>query len=1668
MAAAVFAAVLAGRASDFDVLRVKWCEMLTQGTNASRLDPLYSNWISQVETTGQSYWNALDTSSNRTNLFYNYPNLATDSSDITTTYERLRAMALAYGVSGSALQGNSTLFRNLTNGLDWMTRYYSPTGAIYDNWYDFEIAIPRALNDTVLLLYSNLAPAHLSNYMSAIEHFSPTPSSTSITTPVTAYNKVLKSMIVSLRGVIVKDAAKIDLGRLALSDVFTNVTTGDGFYADGSFIFHDEYAYNTGYGIGLLDTMGSLLQLLRGSPWEPTDPARTNVFRWVYEAYEPFLVRGAAMEMVDGRYHTRNGDSHLGGHDLMGAILRIADVAPPADAAAFKSFLKAAMVSDTSLDFVSNHAPPYSIWANAILNDPGVTPLAGMNRHRQFPSMDRVVHHTTNWTFGLSMASSRVANYESTRGENLKGWFTGEGVTYLYNDDLTHYSDNYWSTIDPYRLPGTTVDTIARTNGSGQSYRSPNNQVGGASILGLYGVAAMNLNAYGVGTMSARNSWFMFDNEIVCAGNSVSSSNGRETILENRRLGVYGNNPFTVNGVPQPTGPGWSQTMGATTWAHLAGTTPGADIGYFFPSPTTVKGLRENRTGRFYDINTTYGSKTSSTRSYLTLYIDHGTSTNATNYSYVLLPGYSAAQMAAYAANPEVLVLQNNSTATAVTKPRLGITAVNFWKDTSNQVAGISSDHKAAVILRNDGSVLDLGASDPTQTNKAGLRIEVNVPGISVLALDPGVTVLRLAPTLKLLLNTSNKLGGTLRAKILVNASGQGPSVTLGASCDANVDAPATVALIADARDADGTVARLDFYSSTTRIAQVFGPISGITNVVVPNLAAGNYEFQAVAVDNAGLTATSAVVNIAVAAPRGPGRGTGLVGEYYKDLGEFKVLTLIRTDTNINFSWPNGASHPIAQSDHFSVRWTGKLQAQHSGWHQFFTQTDDGVRLWIDGRLLIDDWGRHPRALVEDVAGMSLVAGRYYDIRMEYFENTEPAVARLLWIQPGGVKELIPPSQLYPASQGLLATYYSGISLVSSAAQRVRTDNTIQFVWGTNSPDPSILSAPFAARWSGKVRADVAGTHAFFTLSSDAVRLFVNGQLIVNNWTAHALTENSNTLVLPVAGQYYDVVMEYFNQSGAGTAVLSWQPPGGVKQVIPAANLTPFQNNNPPVLGAIDDRLVERDNPVTFPAGATDPDGGQSLTYSLDAGAPEGATINSTNGIFNWTPSSPLPGGSYSVTVRVTDNGSPLMSDSKPLRITVKVVNNPPSIGAISDQLADPGRLMSVLIPVADSDVPAQTLSRSLLTGPPEASLSASGVFSWTPSLAHASTTNLVMVKVTDDGIPPLSATQAFTIVVSANLPCVGYKGDVAPRLGGNGSVTIADWVQLGRFAAGTAGFSNACERAAADCAPKPCGDGSITIADWVQTGRYAAGLDSLVQMGNCPPSNGFVPAGLRLLNAPVAESVLRRLSVSDLPIEQGRTNVVPIVLETEGGENALGFSLRFNTNLLSFVSARPGAAASGAALHVNASVAGGLGFALALSPGQTFSPGRVVVAEILMRAAGRTHPVSTTVVLVDQPIAREIDDAEAMVLPSHYDDGVITITSGSALLFETVKMDPAGHLGVTAIGQEGVVWTLQSSSDLKQWQSIGTLTNVTGRVNYLDSTTGISGHRFYRAIRAE
>jgi hyaluronate lyase len=556
VAAAIFAAAGA-RADEFDTLRTRWSDMLSQGTNATFSNPLYQNWITSLGNTAQSYRNSLNTAPDRTFLWSSYSDLTNDSGDISGTYSRLRLMALAYAVNDSSLEGSPSLRSSIISSLDWMhANHYNETSVVFDNWFDFEIATPLLLNDIAVLLYPHLTSTQVSNYMAAVDHFTPTPGFSVISTNLTAANKIWKSLVVGVRGVIVKDSAKIDLARQGLSDVFPYVTTNDGFYADGSFIFHNYFPYNAGYGVELLDSTAQLMQLLQGSTWQITDPAHTNVFRWVYDSFQPFIDRGAAMEMVDGRYHTRNGDAHERGHELLSAILRTAEVAPPADAAAFKAFVKGAIQADTYRNFLSAQSPPYNVWASAALNNTNVIASAPATEHRQFPSMDRVIHRMPGWTFGLAMSSRRVANYESTRGENLHGWFTGDGMTYLYNSDQAHYSDEFWSTVDSYRMPGTTIENYYRADGFGDSKRGQNAQVGGASIQGRYGVAVMHLDAYN-SLLSSRKSWFMFDNEIVCLGNSISDgTNGPvETIVENRRLGAYGNNAFTVNGVRSHPGP---------------------------------------------------------------------------------------------------------------------------------------------------------------------------------------------------------------------------------------------------------------------------------------------------------------------------------------------------------------------------------------------------------------------------------------------------------------------------------------------------------------------------------------------------------------------------------------------------------------------------------------------------------------------------------------------------------------------------------------------------------------------------------------------------------------------------------------------------------------------------------------------------------------------------------------------------------------------------------------------------------------------------------------------------------------------------------------------------------------------------------------------------------
>ncbi|MBI2278254.1 MAG: putative baseplate assembly protein [Dechloromonas sp.] len=139
--------------------------------------------------------------------------------------------------------------------------------------------------------------------------------------------------------------------------------------------------------------------------------------------------------------------------------------------------------------------------------------------------------------------------------------------------------------------------------------------------------------------------------------------------------------------------------------------------------------------------------------------------------------------------------------------------------------------------------------------------------------------------------------------------------------------------------------------------------------------------------------------------------GSGLFGEYYRGKG-FREKVLTRTDPLVDFAWGTGSPDPAVPADHFSVRWTGWVQAPSSGIYTFFVTADDGLRLWIDGELIIDFW--IDQGATERSGTARLQADRKHDIRLEYYENGGAATCRLAWSGPGVAKATIPGERLYP------------------------------------------------------------------------------------------------------------------------------------------------------------------------------------------------------------------------------------------------------------------------------------------------------------------------------------------------------------------------------------------------------------------------------------------------------------------------------------------------------------------------------------------------------------------------------------------------------------------------------------------------------------------------------
>jgi glucose/arabinose dehydrogenase len=213
-----------------------------------------------------------------------------------------------------------------------------------------------------------------------------------------------------------------------------------------------------------------------------------------------------------------------------------------------------------------------------------------------------------------------------------------------------------------------------------------------------------------------------------------------------------------------------------------------------------------------------------------------------------------------------------------------------------------------------------------------------------------------------------------------------------------------------------GTVGSVVFTLNGVNIrTENFGPysIAGENGVDYQpwNVAPGTYTLTATPYTGSGATGTAGTpytVTFTVTRSTTPPTGNAGLNAVYFNNANLTGSTFSRTDANINFAFGNGSPAASIAADTFSARWTGKITSTKTGTHTFYAQSDNGVRVWVNGKLIINNWTSH--ALREDVGTISLTAGVKYDIKVEYFENFGSATMKLLWSAPGISKQVVPAS----------------------------------------------------------------------------------------------------------------------------------------------------------------------------------------------------------------------------------------------------------------------------------------------------------------------------------------------------------------------------------------------------------------------------------------------------------------------------------------------------------------------------------------------------------------------------------------------------------------------------------------------------------------------------------
>lgn len=715
----------------------KWQEFLIGLPNSDSQIKMTDEEIKKVvsfnEKNADGYYTDINLSKDRKSIFKSFENMKSGV-DVLKQYDGLVKIVKAYSTPGTKYYKKEEIKTQVIDALDWLyDNAYHENLPELGNWWQWEIGIPKKLNEILAIMYDEVPKDKKIKYLKASQYFQPyakwsafSPSASYSSAPhkriSTGGNRIDTSLICFIRGVLMEDRTQILDGLNSVAEVGKIVTEKDGFYKDGSFVQHDNVAYNGTYATVLFDGLGMILELIDGTEFKIESPEINNIYDSILKGYSYLMINGGVNDSVSGRSISRDNSSEIErGRDLVSSITLLSSKAPKEYRNDLYSMIKKIVLDNNFYSVIKKESKPKikNILEN-IIADENIKPLK-VEGTKIFGAMDRAVY--TNSKEGkvvLSMHSNRIANYETMNEENLKGWYTGDGMTYIYGKDSSSFVE-FWPTADMYHLSGVTNSINKMENKAGERREkptvSPKKFVGGVET-GDVAFVGMDFISWNNKT-TAKKSWLMIDGAVLALGSNITSTDGEiHTTIDNR---ILKKGKIYIDGKELNKNSTIKDPKNLTI--NFNENYPDENIGYkIINSPELNINFTENK-GSWKNIGGTLDTEI--VKQYFSVYLNHGKDPKDETYAYVILPMFSKEEVENYDTS-RFKIEKLDGKAHIVRDTKTDIVAINFWNDGDNEFEGIKTKYPLSIIKDEKDGILKLYVSDPTQAKNENVSLEIS------------------------------------------------------------------------------------------------------------------------------------------------------------------------------------------------------------------------------------------------------------------------------------------------------------------------------------------------------------------------------------------------------------------------------------------------------------------------------------------------------------------------------------------------------------------------------------------------------------------------------------------------------------------------------------------------------------------------------------------------------------------------------------------------------------------------------------------------------------------------------------------------------------------------------------------------------------------------------